>query len=179
MRDGKATIGLPGIALVSVLVAAATLAIVAGADAQSAGARFTYELCDSALPGGAPPPAELHTQKAYGEFQNCAAPGGSIGVTQSGQVTEGPGWVEIVVPPTPGGYVESGTLTASLSALQPSATGHAVVSEGWPPNDDGDQTRYFPVNPTEPTCLFLCIHLSWGRSTVPSSPAECCEATRP
>jgi hypothetical protein len=170
--DGSATIGLPRILLVAVLVAAATATIVPGADAQSAGARFTYELCDSALPGGAPPSAELHTQKAYAEFQNCAAPGGSIGVTQSGQVTEGPGWIEVGVPATPGGYVESGTLTASLSNLQPSATGHAVVAEGWPPDDDGDQARYFLVNAAEPTCLFLCSE-GWGFDVTLTCSATC------
>jgi hypothetical protein len=170
--DGRATIGLRRILFVAVLVAAAAATIVSGAYAQSAGARFTYELCDSALPGGAPPAAELHTQKAYGEFQNCAAPGGSIGVTQTGQVTEGPAWIEVGVPATPGGYIESGTLTASLTNVQPSGTGHAVVPEGWPPDNGGDQARYFPVNPTEPTCLFLCAN-GWGFDVTLTCSATC------
>ncbi len=170
--SSRAAIGLVRISLVALLVAAAALTIVSGAGAQTASARFTYELCDSALPGGAPPSAELHTERAYAEFQNCAAPGGSIGVTQTGQVTEGPGWVEIGVPETPGGYVESGTLTASLSNLQPSATGHAVVGEGWPPDNGGDQPRFFLVNPTEPTCLFLCAN-GWGFDVTLTCSATC------
>jgi hypothetical protein len=168
-RDGR---GLARSSLVALLVATAMLAIATGADGQTAGTRFTYELCDSALPEGAPPPSELHTQDAYGEFQNCSAPGGSIGVTQAGQVTEGPGWIEVGVPPTPGGYVESGTLTASLSNVQPSGAGHAVVAEGWPPDNGGDQARLFLVNPTEPTCLFLCAN-GWGFDVTLTCSATC------
>jgi hypothetical protein len=170
-RHVKAGRGLLRATVLALLVAVTALAP-AGAGAQTAGARFTYELCDSALPGGAPPSAELHTQKAYGEYQGCAGPGGGIGITQTGQVTEGPAWLELGVPATPGGYVESGTLTASLSNLQPSATGHAVVPEGWPPDNGGEQPRYFLVNATEPTCLFLCAN-GWGFDVTLTCSATC------
>jgi hypothetical protein len=170
-QSGSGKIGRRRIPIPAVLVAVAMLAITSGAEAESPGAHFTYELCDSALPGGAPPLSELHTEKAYGEFQNCSAPGGSIGVTQAGQVTEGPGRVEVQMPATPGGYVESGTLTASLSNLQPSASGQAVVPEGWPPDNAGDQPRYFLLNAEKPDC-FLCA-VGWSFNVTLTCSATC------
>jgi hypothetical protein len=151
-RDAKAEVALLRIALMSLLVVATMLAVATGADAQMAGARFTYELCDSALPGGNPPPSDFHAQAAYAPFQTCASPGGAIGVNQTGQVTQSPGWIDVGVVPTPGGFVESETITGFASNLQPGSEGSHVAIDGWPPDNGGDQPRWFFEN-SEPAFL--------------------------
>jgi hypothetical protein len=140
------------IPIAMILVALAMLAIATTANGQMAGARFIYEQCDSALPGGAPPEFDFHTEKAYAPFQTCASPGGAVGVSQTGPVTEGPGWIDVAVKPTPGGFVEAETITGFASNLQPGAGASHVAAEGWPPDNDGDAPRYFFLN-TEPVIL--------------------------
>jgi len=122
------------------------------ADAQIAGARFVYELCDPALPGGDPPEIDFHTEKAYAPIQTCALPGGAVGVTQAGQVTEGPGWIDIAVKPTFLGFVESETITGFASNLQPGASASHVFAEGWPADNFGESPRVFFLN-AEPLTL--------------------------
>ncbi len=109
-------------------------------------AHFTYELCDSALPGGNPPALSFHASStAYGSLQNCSTPGGGVGVLQSGQVTASPAWVELGILPTPGGFVESETITAFATGLQPGQEASHVFAEGWPLNGVGDTTRLFHI----------------------------------
>jgi hypothetical protein len=151
-RDAKARTGLLRPALMSLLVAMAILTAATGADAQMPGARFTYELCDSALPGGNPPQFDFHAQAAYTPFQTCASPGGAVGVSQSGAVTQSPGWIDVAVMHTPGGFVESETITGFASNLQPGAEGSHVATDGWPPDNGGDQPRTFFEN-SEPSFL--------------------------
>jgi hypothetical protein len=121
-------------------------AVPSGAAAQYPGARFVYETCDSALPGGNPPMITFHSQAAYEPFQTCAAPGGAVGVTQTGTVTTSPAWIEVGVLKTPGGFVEGETITAFASNLQPGAEASHVGTDGWPPDNYGDQPRYFFMN---------------------------------
>lgn len=151
-RDRKATIDLLRASLLALLVAIMTQAFVSDAGAQMAGARFTYELCDSALPGGNPPEFDFHAQAAYAPFQTCALPAGGIGVGQTGPVTQSPGWIDVGVRPTPGGFVESETITGYASNLQPGAEASHVAVEGWPPDNGGEQPRYFLEN-SEPVIL--------------------------
>jgi hypothetical protein len=122
------------------------------AHGQMAGARFTYELCDPALPGGDPPEFDFHTEKAYSPIQTCALPGGAVGVTQTGQVTEGPGWIDVAVKPTFLGFVESETITGFASNLQPGAGASHVFAEGWPADNFGESPRVFFLN-AEPVIL--------------------------
>ena len=141
------------IGLLALLVAILGPAVAAGsARAQWPGARFVYELCDSALPGGDPPTITFHSQAAYAPFQDCASPGGAVGVSQAGPVTTSPGWIEVGVVHTPGGFVEGETITAFASNLQPGAEASHVATDGWPPDNYGDQPRYFFMN-SEPQFL--------------------------
>lgn len=144
---------LARIGLMALLVVILGPAVATGsARAQWPGARFVYELCDSALPGGDPPMITFHSQAAYAPFQTCASPGGAVGVSQTGPVTTSPGWIEVGVVHTPGGFVEGETITAFASNLQPGAEGSHVATDGWPPDNDGDQPRYFFQN-SEPQIL--------------------------
>ena len=110
-------------------------------------ARFTWEMCDSALPGGGVPSFEFHNANnaAYTPFQSCAQPGGAIGITETGQVTTTPSWIEVAVPATPGGFVEAETVSAFASNLQPGNEASHVYTDGWPPNNGGDTARLFQI----------------------------------
>jgi hypothetical protein len=124
--------------------------------AYASGARFTVDYCDSALPGGNPPAWEWHNGNgaAYTPFQTCASPGGSLGITESGQVTTTPAWITVDVPETPWGFVESETISAAAANLQPGneqthlCAGSTCSGEGyvpWPLNNGGDTPRFFQV----------------------------------
>jgi hypothetical protein len=121
------------------------------ADAQAPGARFTYELCDPALPGGESPAFEFHPEPGYAPFLSCALPGGFLQVGQVEPVNSLSGLMNVAVEATPGGYVESETITANATNLQPGAGASGVIVAGWPPSNIGDVPRTFYVNP-EPPC---------------------------
>jgi hypothetical protein len=132
------------IGVVILLLAIFGPVIAAGnARAQVPGARFVYELCDPALPGGNPPEFDFQSQAAYAPFQTCASPGGTVGVDQTGAVSQSAGLLTVGVLYTPGGFVESETITAFASNLQPGAEGSHVATDGWPPDNGGDQPRFF------------------------------------
>lgn len=118
-----------------------------------ASARFTYEMCDSAIPGGNPPLIDFHANPgvAYVPFQSCAVGNGAVGVEQTGTVTSNPAWIETGVPATPGGWVESLTITAF--ALDFHGNGGHVDEEGWPLPGADDTPRYFFLTSTPPSPL--------------------------
>lgn len=151
-------LSLRGLSMMALLTFLGLL-VPAGSGAQTAGARFVYEQCDSALPGGAPPTSTaFHSEKAYAPAQDCASPQGSMYVTQTGPVTEGPGWIESTVPGTPGGFVESATLTAFSTDMQPGSGNSYVAVGGWPPANAGDTPRSFFIQSAPPPCpeFLLC-----------------------
>jgi hypothetical protein len=76
----------------------------AGAAPPSHAARYTYELCDSALPGGASPALKfvVNAGVPIGYFDNCAQPGGSIGVSEWGHAEATIALLSVTVPETPG-----------------------------------------------------------------------------
>lgn len=137
---------------VTVLVAVIALMLVLAASAQ-AQARFTYELCDSAIPGGNPPAFDfvVNAGVAYTPIQSCASPGGAIGVAQTGTVTQNPAILETGIQPTPGGWVESMTLTAFAENFHGNL-GH-VDEESWPQVGAGDTPRYFLLDTTPISAL--------------------------
>jgi hypothetical protein len=135
---------------------AATMLSIGAAFAQAQPARFTYELCDSAIPGGNPPAVEFHTEPgaAFAPLDTCASPGGSVGVSETG-VTQAAGRLEVAVRATPGGFVEGETISAFASNLQPgNEHSHVYVSDGWPPDNAGDTARYFQIRDESPGPFF-------------------------
>jgi Prophage tail fibre N-terminal len=117
------------------------------ASAAKANARFVYETCDPAIPGGNPPTYSFHEPNAEGGnyqlFQSCATPGGSIGEVQSPkQVLPGAtAELKLFIPPTPGGWIESLTLTANAGEYHGNAG--FVYEPHWPVAGTGDNPRYF------------------------------------
>ncbi len=108
-------------------------------------ARYTYELCDSALPGGASPALKfvVNSGVPIGYFNNCAQPGGSIGVSESGHAEATIAWLSVSVPETPGGFVETETISAAAGAFGPGNNHTFVYEQAWPQNNAGEQTRTF------------------------------------
>ncbi len=113
--------------------------------ASPTGGHFVYELCDSALPGGAPPPASFVVDPGvpFTPFQSCAEPGGSIGIAETGPTAAAFAYWGIAIPATPGGYVESITTTGAASGLGPGNDHTSAYEQGWPPNGAGQSTRVF------------------------------------
>lgn len=128
----------------ALLIAGVTLP----AMAQAAPSRFTVEYCDSSLPAGNPPAWEFHTSPGAGffPFQTCAAPGGALEVKEQGLVETVPGWIEVFVPETPGGFAESETISGFASNLQPGNQQSHIKADGWPLNNGGDTPRFFHIS---------------------------------
>ncbi len=85
--------------LTLVIVAACLLCLPAFAEA--APSKFVSEQCDPQLPGGAPPSANFVGTPGgpFTPFQNCASPGGAIGITETGSASND---VRILVRHRPG-----------------------------------------------------------------------------
>lgn len=135
--------------VVALSALAAIMGVLGTAGAASAApSKFIYELCDSAIPGGNPPAAEFHVNPgvAFSMFQNCASPGGAIGISQTGQVSSNFSWITIPVEATPWGWVEQETITASASGFQPGNWPSHVWENSWPPNGLPESTRIFHVS---------------------------------
>jgi hypothetical protein len=118
----------------------------ATAGAATPGARFVYETCDSALPGGNPPAATFNNPNAGGmePASSCAVAGGSIGIVENGAAQGDPSWLEVPVPETPGGFVESETITASgYDWAEGNGPSH-VLADSFPPGNGAEWTQTFP-----------------------------------
>ncbi|HVV91180.1 MAG TPA: carboxypeptidase-like regulatory domain-containing protein [Solirubrobacterales bacterium] len=134
------------------LLALLGAALAHAAPARASQARFTYELCDSALPGGDPPAIEFYSAAAYAPFQTCAEPGGAVGVKPTAYVGQSEGTITVEVEATPGGFVESETITAFASNMQSGNGLSHVAVANWPPQDNLDTTRYFLLRTAPPGC---------------------------
>jgi hypothetical protein len=115
--------------------------------AQAGPARFTYELCDSALPGGANPSLQFVVNPGVpiSYFNNCAQPGGSIGLNEWGHASATFAYLSVTVPETPGGFVETETISAAAGGLGGGNDHTFVYEQAWPQNNEGEKTRTFFV----------------------------------
>ena len=116
------------------------------APAGAAPSKFVYELCDSALPGGNSPSTSFVVNPGVPltPFNSCAQPGGAIGITETGPTAATFAFWNISVPPTPGGFVESVTLSAAAAGLGPGNDHTFAYKQGWPANNAESQ-RIFHV----------------------------------
>jgi hypothetical protein len=119
------------------LMSAGALPVPAGA----APSKFVYELCDSTLPGGNSPPASFVVNPGVPltPFNNCGQPGGAIGITETGPTAATFAYWSVGVPNTPGGFVESVTLSAAAGGLGPGNDHTYVYEQGWPENNAESQ----------------------------------------
>lgn len=119
--------------------------------AQATPARFTVEYCDSALPGGNPPVFEASAQSpGYAVVQTCASPGGVLGISVPGVVTDFHAFVIIpIILATPGGFIEDETISGYVSNLQP-WNRPSIFTKGWPVSGGGDTARKFILGEESP-----------------------------
>jgi len=160
-----------------------TLVIAPSAQAES---RFVYETCDAQLPGGNPPFLTLENWfgGSYEVVQTCASPGGAIGIRAG--VPQEAGWAvaETSVPSTPGGWVESLTMSASAGGFDGNSGEifRGTLTEpsvAWPVPGQGDNPRYFllrtgpptiaePLRPRENVFVFK-LYCHFGHTCAPGS----------
>jgi len=152
------------------LLAVLTLMFAITASAQAEG-RFVYETCDPQLPGGNPPSSFALENWFGGTFevvQTCGSPGGGIGIGEAAPESGDWGDFEATIPNTPGGWVESLTLSASAGGFVSNSDESRIGGgeqwlpwESWPAPGSGDNSRYFllrthPATASEPL---------WARGT--------------
>jgi hypothetical protein len=130
-------------------------------------ARYTYEVCDSAIPGGNTSGATFSGDTRYvSPNSNCAQSFGSLGIYAFGSLTKDTGaesiWtVPIQAPP------DASIETLTISAGTCGASGMSVIfvyEPGWPSNCAGESQRTFKLSPgsgsvdvpIELSCLSVC-----------------------
>jgi hypothetical protein len=102
------------------------------AAADAAPARYVFEMCDSALPGGGVDGIVLgfHPSKPFSAENSCAQPGGAV-LLRQGEVSPGGQISAAVQMKAPaGGRLESLTISAAFCGSPP--TGGSVFVPGWP-----------------------------------------------
>lgn len=136
----------------AVLILASAAPASAPAGAQAAPSRFIYELCDSALPAGNSPQLNFVVNPGVpiGYWNNCSQPGGSVGVQEYGHAAATFAYLDVSVPSTPGGFVETETVTAAASGLGPGNDHTFVYEQSWPPNGGGEVHRTFFIRGAGP-----------------------------
>lgn len=138
----------PGRLLVAGLLICLTGIFLPGASAQAAPAHFVYELCDPGLPGGAEPQLTFGPDGtgSVGAFDTCGQPNGSTYLYQLAHSAAASNVLDVSVPTTPAGWVETETLSAGSYRLGPGNERSYVRDEGWPLANDGEQARTFFVH---------------------------------
>lgn len=137
------------LAIALVIFAASAAAASSACALGTPGARFVWESCDPALPGGNPPPAQPPGSPPgdvglpISFFDTCAQPNGSIGIQQYGSVASAFSFWLIPIPATPGGFVESETISAGTAGLGPGNDHTFVYEAGWPGANLGETQRSF------------------------------------
>lgn len=113
--------------------------------AQAGQARFVYELCDPALPGGANPELSFVVNPGVpiGYFDTCAQTGGSIGVSEWGHTEATFAWLNVSVPETPGGFIETETISGAAGGLGPANDHTFIYEQPWPQNNAGESAHTF------------------------------------
>jgi len=108
--------------------------------------RFTFEVCDPALPGGNAQGLEFHGDSGvFAGFNDCAS-GGYLGIRETGPGWGTFGYLSVPVPATAGGYVESLAITAQACGMGPTNTNPHVYEDHWPPPICHDLLRYIHVH---------------------------------
>jgi hypothetical protein len=112
---------------------------------EAAQAHFAYELCDPVLPGGAEPTLTFTPDAGgtIGPFDTCSQPNGSLYLYQLSPVATAAAVLDVTVPATTGGWVETETLSSGSYRLGPGNERSYVHDEGWPTPNGGEETRTF------------------------------------
>jgi len=143
----NATLNTKLVGLLGVLALVASL-LGLPADASASPARYTFEMCDSALPGGGVTGVRYAQSggQPWSLIDNCDEPGGSLAVRQTGPITDPGGEATWGVPikAPPGGWMESLAISAEICGTQ--GTVGWVLHRGWPPPLCSEEDRVFQLN---------------------------------
>ena len=147
-RRGRSSLFLLALSIGLALAAVGTAS--AGA-ASTPGARFVYETCDSSLPGGNPPAAEGGAiVNPWSAYQNCAAPGGTVGIVETAHAEATFAFLMVRVPAPPGGWVEKEAIVAATAGEGPGSVGSDVFEQGFPGvNTESSRTILLGTEQTE------------------------------
>lgn len=160
---GPGGIFLATLAMAFVLVGAGT--------AEAGPARYIFEQCDSALPGGGTQGVFLaqHPRFSFGAENTCAQRGGALILRQPAMPANDGGAASWGVPATApaGSHFDSVTITAASCAGPPSSA--YAFAEGWPPPYCGEDTRTFPLAEKFKTGEYKYDGFSIGLSCVSAS----------
>jgi len=127
------------------------------APAAAAPSKFVQELCDSALPGGGVPEYSFSANPGapFSPFQNCATPGGSMGIAQTGQTSATFSHMSIAVPPTTGGFIEDETISGISSGMSAGNHFSHIKVDGWPSFNGGESQRTFFLRSQPSTSIYV------------------------
>lgn len=141
------------LALLALLGFAATPSI-----ANAGPARYTYEVCDSVLPGGGTPGVKFTANPgvAFSGSNTCAQPGGSLSIAETGHVDATYSFWNVPIPAPPGGSVEAMTFSAQSCGAGP-GTKAFVYEQGWPANCSGESQRIFHISAKFFTGLWIYL----------------------
>jgi hypothetical protein len=145
--------GLLGAAVLVLLGAVLTLH---AGHAEASPARFVYEQCDPALPGGGTAGMRFLSNPVspYQSENTCAQPGGTIGISQAAQSSEFSYW-EIPGSVPLGGDAESLTITASVCTAGQNVLAYAYRPE-WS-NGCHDEVRTFKDSLSQPFSYYVWL----------------------
>ncbi len=121
------------------------------ASASTGAARYVYEVCDSALPGGNTPGVKFVGDPHFVEGTNsCAQPTGALGLIQQAQTKHAPpSYWSVPIEAPHGGSIESMTLSAWTCGA--GTTSKIFVYEpGWPLSCIGESQRTFRFSQQSP-----------------------------
>lgn len=155
MRPTKSSFRPTRVALGCLLACAALATSVAWPNSAGATpARYIYEACDSALPGGGVPAGTkfvVNPGVAMVGSNSCASPGGSLSISETGPTSSTYSYWTVPMDADPGGYVESLTISGAACGLGPGNDRVFIYEPGWPTCVESQ--RIFHVN-TGPTPYF-------------------------
>ena len=139
MKWQRIWIGIVGVDAGRVVLFSAQGAEAAGVRGRASSSRSATRRCRAAAV-----PASEHMYSAdFAPFQNCASPGGSIGlVDPTAERDTTFGALYVCIPATPGGFVESETITAV--AVGARSLGYSHINENGFPGPEPEETRIFP-----------------------------------
>lgn len=159
------------------VIVLALAGLTAGADASPS--RYTFEMCDSVLPGGGVDGIVYgpHPRGLFSSENTCGQPGGAL-ILRQNAIEKGDGgeadWAVPVSPPA-GGTLESATITAAdCGAPEASIWSLGWISPptSWPGSNCAEDVRSFRlVNEFEAFFIDLkCVNWSSLESKCPAGP---------
>ena len=128
-------------------LALAICAAMLPSSASAGPARYVYEVCDPALPGGGTPGVKFSVNPGvpFIGSNTCAQPGGSLGITQTGHVSASYSFWSVPIPAPPGGRVESIAFSGASCCGGPGTKAFAY-QQGWPAINAGESQRIFQIS---------------------------------